>query len=163
MGNTGTGPGGKATESAAGAATHGLREIRVRVIGAANPDELRALADWLGDDDRLRHRTRLAVTPPRPGSRGPVPDALLVSLPPGAPAGATGATGAGQAAASATALAATVISWVRGRGAEICVELTRPDGLTVRLEARNVRALPHDHVSGLTDHVVTMLTAGDPG
>jgi Effector Associated Constant Component 1 len=146
------------------------REIWVRVTGTPTPDELRALAGWLDDDEQLRQLARLDLLPPgdpdggpaaggKPAGRGPAADGLLVTLSPAWP----GAPGEAAPPPAAAALAAVVVAWVRGRGAEICVELTRPDGLTVRLEARTVRALPHAHVRGLTDHVAAMLAAGDPG
>jgi Effector Associated Constant Component 1 len=155
---TGRASGGGASEPSAG------REIWVRVTGTPTPDELRALAGCLDDDERLRQLARLDLLPPgdaggRPAADGPAADGLLVALSPAWP----GAPGPAAPPPAAAALAAVVVAWVRGRRAEVCVELTRPDGLTVRLEARTVRALPHAHVRGLTDHVAAMLAAGNPG
>ncbi len=74
----------------------------VRAEGPEAADELRSLNSWLADVDELRGAVRRRAHEPRPGTLGPVLDALAVAL---GPAGAV------------TAFATTLIAWLRTRRA----------------------------------------------
>jgi hypothetical protein len=123
-------------------------EVRVQIWGDSAPDELRSLASWLRAEDDLRRQARLVTAPPQPGEMGAALDHLAIALGPGG---------------LAAAFAAVLIAWIRSRSAAFSIELTRPDGTTVRLEAKNVRGLPHDQVKGLTDQVAGLLARADAG
>jgi Effector Associated Constant Component 1 len=123
-------------------------EVRVQIWGDNAPDELRSLAGWLSADDDLRRQARLVAAAPPPGAMGAGLDHLAVALGPGG---------------LAAAFAAVLVAWIRSRSATVSIELTRPDGTTVRLEAKNVRGLPHDQVKDLTDQVAGLLARAGAG
>jgi hypothetical protein len=123
-------------------------EVRVQIWGDNAPDELRSLASWLSAEDDLQRKPRLVTPPPQPGAMGAALDHLALALGPGG---------------LAAAFAAILIAWIRSRSATVFIELTRPDGTTVRLEAKNVRGLPHDQVKGLTDQVAGLLARAEAG
>jgi hypothetical protein len=52
---------------------------------------------------------------------------------------------------------------IYGDDAAVSVELTRPDGTTVRLDAKNVRALRHGEVGVLAGQVASLLAANPAG
>ncbi|MGW1055340.1 effector-associated constant component EACC1 [Streptomyces sp. NPDC001155] len=89
-------------------------------------DELRSLHAWLTDVDELRGRVGCKESPPEKGTLGPLLEALTVALGPGA---------------AATALATTVIAWLRTRRSEIHIKVTLPDRRLLELSARNVADL----------------------
>ncbi|WP_237774072.1 effector-associated constant component EACC1 [Actinosynnema sp. ALI-1.44] len=94
-------------------------------------DELRSLRQWLSDVDELRGRVTAVESPPAPGALGPVPDALVVALGPGA---------------TTTALATGLVAWLRDRHGEIRVKLTLSDRRTVELAAKSVAGLDAEAV-----------------
>lgn len=119
-------------------------EVRVRVSGDGARGQLRSLSAWLSDDVALRGRWRLVAAPPGPGSMGAATEVLAITLGPGG---------------LATALAATLIAWIRSRTGAVSVEFSRRDGTTMRLDAKNVRALAPEQASELADRLLTLLTA----
>ncbi|MYV58538.1 hypothetical protein GTW37_01955 [Streptomyces sp. SID4931] len=101
-------------------------EVTVYAEGPDPAEELRSLHDWLTDIEELRGRVRCQESPPPPGTLGPLLDALSVAL---GPAGA------------ATALATTVVAWLRTRRSEIRIKVTLPDRRSVELTAKGVSDL----------------------
>lgn len=116
--------------------------------GQAAADELRSLLDWLDNEDELRGRARLVATPPQPGQMGAGIESLLVALAPGG---------------LVTVFAAVVTTWIRSRSGSVSIELSRPDGLKLRFEAKNARALPPERVDELAHQVAGLLTDAGPG
>jgi len=123
-----------------------LSEARVQISGEDAPGELRSLSEWLGGEEALRRQVRLTAEPTAPGTMGGAMECLAIALGPG-----------GVAASFAPVL----IAWIRSRTAAITIELSRRDGTSVRLEAKNVRALPRQQVGELTDEVAELLTRAD--
>jgi hypothetical protein len=120
-------------------------EMSVQVSGDGAPGELRSLAEWLSGEDMLQGRIRLAGAAPQDGMMGAAIEYLAVALGPGG---------------ISTAFAAVLIAWIRSRSSSISVALSRPDGATMRLEARNVRELPAGRIDELADRVSSMLATG---
>lgn len=104
------------------------------------------LAAWLAAEDELR------------GCVGRVPAAV--------PAGALGA-GLSQLAVSlasggtATALASTVIAWLRRRNGPVTVRVIRPDGSTIEMRADRVREMSADALGVLADQMAALVWPGD--
>ncbi|WP_329353221.1 hypothetical protein OG226_50915 [Streptomyces sp. NBC_01261] len=94
--------------------------------GPTAADQLRSLHAWLTDADELRGRVGCKERPPEKGTLGPLLEALTVALGPGA---------------AATALATTVIAWLRTRRSEIRIKVTLPDRRSLELSAKNVADL----------------------
>jgi Effector Associated Constant Component 1 len=131
-----------------GAESAGETEIRVHIQADDAPGELRSLSGWLNGEDALHGRIRLTSTPPPEGTMGAGLESLLVTVGPGS---------------MATAFGAVVIAWIRSRTGTISIELSRGKGKTMRLDAKNVRALTHDQVSELTDRLSALLPADAAG
>ncbi|MER7936221.1 MULTISPECIES: hypothetical protein [unclassified Streptomyces] len=100
--------------------------MTLNIDGPQAADQLRSLHTWLTDVDELRGRVGCKERPPEQGTLGPLLEALTVALAPGA---------------AATALATTVIAWLRTRRAEIRIKVTLPDRRSLELSARNVAGL----------------------
>lgn len=105
-------------------------DVTVAVTGAGPDDELRSLCSWLAGDDDLA-----GLVEPTPQAPHDQPDhqsdgmdqrtdTVTVRLdPPGA----------------ATALANSLVAWIRDHSHDAVYEVTRPDGVSVRVSARRVR------------------------
>ncbi|MEV7149002.1 hypothetical protein AB0O05_21170 [Streptomyces sp. NPDC093084] len=100
--------------------------MTLNIDGPQAADQLRSLHTWLTDVDELRGRVGCKERPPEQGTLGPLLEALTVALAPGA---------------AATALATTIIAWLRTRRAEIRIKVTLPDRRSLELSARNVAGL----------------------
>lgn len=113
-------------------------DVTVTVTGAGPDDELRSLCSWLAGDDDLAGLVEPTVTStPRvpqaqpdgqsdrqPDGMDQRPDTVTVRLdPPGA----------------ATALANSLVAWIRDHSHDAVYEVARPDGVSVRVSARRVR------------------------
>ena len=122
--------------------------VLVRISGEDASGELRALSDWLTGDVALRGRARLTAAPPSPGDMGAAAEGLVIALGPGG---------------LATGLAATLIAWIRSRTGAVSIEVSRRDGATIRLMAKNVRGLPPEQVSELADRLLTLLAEDHAG
>jgi hypothetical protein len=120
-------------------------DVRLTVQGADPASHLRSLQEWLAEPIELRGRVRSLERPPAPGTLGPVLDSLLVALGPGGVAGA---------------LATAVIAWIRHRQGEVTVEVTRPDGGSVKVSASNVRGMTPAQLRAQVDQVSRVLDAG---
>lgn len=95
----------------------------IRLTGETAQAELTALADWLSREDELRGRSAIGRTEARPGRMGGLTEVVIVAL---------GAQGAG------TALAASLSVWIRHRRPSADIEVTGPDGQSVKISLRNV-------------------------
>ncbi|MCX5194700.1 hypothetical protein OOK31_12465 [Streptomyces sp. NBC_00249] len=101
----------------------GAMRARVRLTGDGAAAELADLAGWLSREDEFRGRATIERPSPRPDEMGALADVLVVAL---------GAGGAG------TALAASLSVWIRHRRPSAEIEVTGPDGRSVRITVRDV-------------------------
>ena len=124
----------------------GFVDVQVGVEGAGG-DRVRSLRAWLLREEELRGRVRLVEKAPCPGGLGPVPDGLMVALVPGG---------------AASVLAAVAVAWVRAQRADVTVTVQRPDGASVRLEARRVRGLDAGAARELVERAGRMLDTSGP-
>lgn len=124
-------------------------EASVRISGDDAAGELRSLLSWLDGDDSLRGRGRV-IGRPGPGEMGAATESLVLMLAPGG---------------VATACATVLIAWIRSRSGSISIELSRPDGTRMRLDARNIRQLPRERLDELATRISGLLgkDPGDPG
>jgi Effector Associated Constant Component 1 len=97
-------------------------------------DALRSLRRWLFDVGGLSGPIDLRSAEPRPGELGAATDALIVAL------------GSGGAV---TTLVGALVSWLRNRSTDVTIKLVRPDGSSVKFDARRVRGLDADEVGAL--------------
>ncbi len=111
-------------------------------------DQLRSLHEWLTDVQELRGAVSMREGPPKPGTLGPVLDALAVAL---GPAGA------------ATAFATAVIAWLRTRRGEVRIKVTLTDGRSVELTATKVAHLDAAALEQQVVLVADMLSQGRDG
>ncbi|MEN3540654.1 hypothetical protein AAH991_36455 [Microbispora sp. ZYX-F-249] len=117
--------------------------VLVAIAAEDRSDQIRDLYSWLSDEPELRGRVRIREVAGPPGALGPMADGLQVAL------------GAGGAVAS---LASVLIAWLRTRGGEIGVTLTRGEGETrVEVTAKGVKALDLAGTQALTAHLVRAL------
>lgn len=101
-------------------------DVTVAVTGAGPDDELRSLCSWLAGDDDLAGLVEPTPRAPhdQPDDVDQRPDTVTVRLdPPGA----------------ATALANSLVAWIRDHSHDAVYEVARPDGVSVRVSARRVR------------------------
>ncbi|WP_433366202.1 effector-associated constant component EACC1 [Streptosporangium sp. CA-115845] len=110
------------------------------VTAENSADELRNLYSWLKEEPELRGQVRVREGAPPPGALGPVVDGLQVAL---------GAGGAG------TAPAGVLIAWLRTRGEEVNLTLTRGENETrVEVTAKGGKALNPVETRALTTQLV---------
>lgn len=131
----------KRAESAVG------REVTVCVFGDDAAGELRSLLHWLDGDDALRGRGRVAGGPPPPGAMGAGIETLVLVLAPGG---------------LVTACATVLIAWIRSRSGSVSIEVSRPDGARMRLDAKTTSQIPHERIDELTARMSALL-GGGPG
>lgn len=117
----------------------------VTAEGVDAPDQLRSLSEWMADLEELRGAVRPRELPPRPGTLGPVLDALVVAL---GPAGA------------ATAFATASIAWLRTRRGEVRIKVTLADRGSVELTAKNVADLDAAALQQQVTDLAAMLRQG---
>jgi hypothetical protein len=122
--------------------------VAVSAVGPDADDQLRSLRGWLATVDDLRGRVNLRERPPRPGTLGPVLEALVVAVGPGG---------------AATALAATVVAWLRNRHGEVRVTLTLPDSRSMELTAKRVAELDAAALERQVAQIAAMLNQGTDG
>jgi hypothetical protein len=116
------------------------------VVTIADPDppsgaDLRALRSWLSGEEELRGRVRLRSEQPQPGTLGALPEALVVAGP------------------LVVALVPALISWIRSRHTEVSVELTGPDGRSVKITAGQVRRMGAPELTRMINDTVRSFTA----
>lgn len=111
------------------------------------------LAAWLADEDELRGCVRRVPAAVPAGTLGAGLSQLAVSL-------ASGGT--------ATALASTVIAWLRRRNGPVTVRVSRPDGSTIEVRADRVHEMSADALGVLADQMAALVwpvddVAAEPG
>ncbi|MEU6411734.1 hypothetical protein [Microbispora sp. NPDC046933] len=115
----------------------------VTIAAEDRAEQILDLYSWLSDEPELRGHVHIREAAALPGALGPVADGLQVAL------------GAGGAVAS---LASVVIAWLRTRGGEIGVTLSRSEDETrVEVTAKGVKALDLAGTQALTAHLVQAL------
>ncbi|MFI9161383.1 effector-associated constant component EACC1 [Kitasatospora aureofaciens] len=120
--------------------------LRIRVTDA-DRGATASLLGRLRAEDELRGRVELEAAPPLPGSPGTHADVLTVAV------------GTGGAVSGLTS---ALIAWVRWRGGETVVRVTRADGSSIELRATAVHGLKPDGVAELVREVGRSL-ADRPG
>ena len=109
-------------------------EVRLRLWGVRDAGaELVSLREWLSVEPELRGHITPSGQARGPGEMGPISDVLVASL------------GGGGAI---TVLLGSVTAWLRARRSEFSVEVTNPDGSTIRVNAKGSAATK---VVGLMD------------
>jgi hypothetical protein len=110
-------------------------ETVVTIVGPelSPGDHLRALKGWLSGVEELRGRVQLRSQQPQPGTLGMLPEALVVAGP------------------LVAALVPALISWIRSRHTSVTVELTGPDGRSVKITADQVRRLGAAELTRMLD------------
>lgn len=98
-------------------------DVRITAVGES-PDGLRSLGEWLVGEEELRGRVRSVESAPRPGTLGAITEALVVALAPGG---------------AVTVLAGVLIAWIRHRVHDGVYEITRPDGISVKVSTKRVQ------------------------
>ncbi|GAA3001622.1 hypothetical protein GCM10010483_53280 [Actinokineospora diospyrosa] len=111
--------------------------MRVEIDAVDRVAELESLRDWLAEVDQLRGLVRSVESPPPSHVLGPVVDSLEVVVGP-----------------VATAVAASVVAWVRSRSGRVTVRLERPDGTKLTIDAARVRGLSPADVHAEVDRVL---------
>jgi hypothetical protein len=100
------------------------RMARLRVTSGADPEEeILSLRSWLAGEDELRGCVETGQPVVREGEMGVAFDAVVVLL------------GSGSAV---TVLARAVPTWLKQRHSDVTVEITSPDGRTVKVTAQRV-------------------------
>ncbi|MEV4379276.1 hypothetical protein [Streptosporangium sp. NPDC049644] len=113
------------------------------VTAENSADELRNLHSWLQEEPELRGQVRVREGDPPPDALGPVVDGLQVAL-------GTGGVGA--------SLAGVLIAWLRTRGGEVSLTLSRSENETrVEMTAKGVKALNLVETQALTTQLVEVL------
>ncbi len=102
-------------------------------------DALRSLRRWLFDVGGLSGPIDLRSAEPPPGGLGTATDALIVAL------------GSGGAV---TTLVGALVSWLRNRTTDVTIKLVRPDGSSVKIDARHVRSLDAGDVENMVRELV---------
>ncbi|MER7930731.1 hypothetical protein ABTY96_47825 [Streptomyces sp. NPDC096057] len=120
--------------------------MTANINGPEAADELRSLHAWLTDVDELKGRVGCKESPPGKGTLGPLLEALTVALGPGA---------------AATALATTVIAWLRTRRSEIRIKMTLPDRRSLEVSAKNVADLDAAALRQQVADIAALLGAQD--
>ena len=119
-----------------------LVDLTITVDGDAEP--LRGLRSWLGDEPELQGRLTARESTPRPGTLGPLLEALVVAVGPG-----------GVAAALVTGL----VSWLRQQRGDVTVRVERADGSSFEISAQRVKGLD---AAGLREEVRILAEAAEP-
>ncbi|MFF4948210.1 hypothetical protein [Streptomyces chattanoogensis] len=98
-------------------------KAHIRLTGETASAELTGLAEWLSREDELRGRTTIESPEPSPDQMGSLAEVLVVAL---------GIQGAGSV------LAASLSVWIRHRRPSADIEVTGPDGRSVKVTLRDV-------------------------
>jgi len=124
--------------------THGLLDeearvdVTVAVTGAGPDDELRSLCSWLAGDDDLAGLVEPTVTPTPRVPQGQL-DGQIDGQPDGMDQRSDTVTVRLDPPGAATALANSLVAWIRDHSHDAIYEVARPDGVSVRVSARRVR------------------------
>ncbi|MFB9253423.1 hypothetical protein ACFFWE_34780 [Sphaerisporangium melleum] len=130
-------------------------EVSITVVSDEPALDLDDLRGWLDGERDLRGRVTAVPAPPPEGVLGPVVDVLLVAL---GPAGAV------------TGLVAVLVTWVRRRPhPNVTVEVTRPDGGTLKVSGTDLDGLDGELIARYMDRAAAILNGegapavADPG
>ncbi|HEX5496929.1 MAG TPA: hypothetical protein VFX70_20395 [Mycobacteriales bacterium] len=114
-------------------------DVTVAVGGEHPDDEPRSLRSWLAGDDDLSGLVKpVPDQPPQPQGT------IVVRL---------------DQRGTAAALADSLVAWIRERTHDAVYEVTRPDGVSVRLPARRVRTTNGARVRAL---ITELCRTGEP-
>jgi hypothetical protein len=108
--------------------------VDVTITTTGDADDLRSLRAWLVQENELRGRVSLPAAPPREGTLGSVVEVLLAAV------------GSGGAI---TVLIGGIVSWLRHRGQDVTLEITRPDGASIKLDAKRMRDVNVEELQSL--------------
>ncbi|GAU65857.1 putative hypothetical protein [Streptomyces sp. NBRC 110611] len=108
----------------------------IRLTGETAPAELTGLTEWLSREGEFRGRTAVGRPEVRPDQMGGITEVVIVAL---------GAQGAG------TMLAASLSVWIRHRRPSADIEVTGPDGRSVKVSLRNA---PEEDVEAVLRRVL---------
>jgi Effector Associated Constant Component 1 len=122
-------------------------QVRLAVLGDDGTAAMRSLEAWLAGHEELRGRVRPVVMASRPGTMGPVAEALVVTIQGGV----------------ATAVASVLISWIRRQAGKVSVSATRPDGAKITLDAEHVRGVSAEEVGALVTQLAATLDGTGAG
>jgi hypothetical protein len=104
-------------------------EVRISLVGGGLA-ELESLSHWLRGEPEMAGRVRLSGPPLQAGELGAVSEVLVVALGSG-----------GAATAVIAALAGSLKVWLsHPRRPEIAIKIHRPDGNSVEITAKDLRA-----------------------
>jgi len=98
-------------------------ELLISIEEIGSVDDLRSLRAALLDAEGLRGRISLVEQPAEPGRLGPELDFLRVVLTSGA---------------AMTGLTTTIVTWLRHRRADIEVKITRDNGDSIEISAKDL-------------------------
>lgn len=102
-------------------------DVVIRVEGPGAADELRSLRTWLIDDDDFRGLVRLhEADPAQETLAGGIVNGLTIAT-------VVGSLG--------TALGTVLVTWLKTRVGRVRIQVTRPDGAVVEMNAEQVRGL----------------------
>ncbi|WP_410670639.1 effector-associated constant component EACC1 [Amycolatopsis sp. cmx-4-68] len=100
-------------------------DARIRVDSGSDPQaELSSLREWLSREDELRGRVTIEVPASVPDRMGDTADVLVAAL------GSSGAV---------TVLATSIRAWLSHRRPDVEIEVTGPDGRSVKVNMRHAR------------------------
>lgn len=118
----------------------------VVAAGGSNAvDDLRSLREWLVDADELRGGVDAVESSPPVGTLGPVLDALVVALGPGA---------------AVTALATALVAWLRNQRSDVRVKVTTSGGTSLELDAKRVSNMDTEALRRQVVEIVSVLDEG---
>lgn len=100
-------------------------ELQLSIEG--RDGDRQALWEWLKAERDLRGRVRVATAAPAEGTMGGISDIAVHA--------AAGAAGAG---AVWVALSRSLSTWLINRRADVTIEITTPDGRTLRVDSKRV-------------------------
>jgi hypothetical protein len=122
--------------------------VELSVGGDEPADQTRSLLEWLIEVEELRGRVKAVESPPRQGTLGPVLEGLAVALGPGG---------------VATALAASLVSWIRHRSGDVELRVTLRDGASVEVSAKRVRGLDGPTLAAQVEQLTQLLQSDSAG
>lgn len=99
------------------------------------------LGRWLSEDEVFRGRVHRRLASPAQGTMGAVLDAIVV-----------------EAGLAVSVLVTQLVGWLRRQSGPVEIEATSPDGVTIKIRAREVRGLDAEGIRALSDTLATRLT-----
>ena len=122
-------------------------EIRIS-IASGDLADLESLDDWLRGERELAGRVTLAAPSPRKGELGALAETLIIAVGSG-----------GAITVVGSALAGALKAWLsQPRRSDVTLKIHRPDGTSVELAAKRVRARDID----IETTIRQALGSGDP-